>query len=230
MVCKYAYSKKPPFIVAVNKYSTNNLLKKLKMMTTEQRIKKFLYPLILFYSRLTKKNLLTLKNLDNKLPDVPFYSLKALSNTGQEISFEEYRGKKVMLVNVASNCGYTGQYNSLEQLYKNHKDNLIILGFPANDFNNQEPSSDEAIERFCRINFGVTFPLFKKGSVLRPHQGTVYKWLSDKKQNGWNNQQPIWNFSKYLINENGMLTHFFGAAVEPKAREIEEALTFKIVS
>jgi glutathione peroxidase len=194
-------------------------------MTLIQKIKKLIYPLILFYSRLVKKNMLILKNKNNNPPIIPFYSLKALSNKGKEVSFEEFKGKKVMLVNVASNCGYTGQYDSLEKLYKEQNPHLIILGFPANDFNHQEPSSDEAIDRFCRINFGVTFPLFKKGSVLKPHQGTIYKWLTEKKQNGWNDQQPIWNFSKYLINEDGVLTHFFGPAVEPHSTEIKSALT-----
>jgi glutathione peroxidase len=193
-------------------------------MTLQQRIKKFLYPLIIFYSKLVNKNSVILKNNSNQTPAIPFYSLKALSNKGKEISFEEFRGKKVMLVNVASNCGYTGQYDSLENLYKEHKEHLVILGFPANDFNDQEPSSDEAIDRFCRINFGVTFPLIKKGSVLKPHQEEVYKWLTDKRQNGWNDQQPIWNFSKYLINEKGVLTHFFGPAIEPQREEIKKAL------
>jgi glutathione peroxidase len=193
-------------------------------MTTEQKIKKFLYPLILFYSRLRKKNLLVLKNINRKTPSISFYSLKAVSNAGREISFDEFRGKKVMIVNVASSCGYTGQYDSLEKLYEEKKDKLIILGFPANDFNHQESASDEAIEKFCKINFGVTFPLFKKNSVLKPHQTEVYKWLSDKGQNGWNDQQPIWNFSKYLINEHGMLTHFFGPVIEPQSKQIREAL------
>jgi glutathione peroxidase len=193
-------------------------------MTLNQKIRKFIYPLILLYSRLRKKNLIILNNAHKKIPLVSFYTLKASSNSGKEISFEEFRGKKVIIVNVASNCGYTRQYDSLEKLYEGSKDKLVILGFPANNFNEQEPDSDQAIEKFCKLNYGVSFPLFKKASVLKPHQNEVYQWLSDKTQNGWNDRQPMWNFSKYLIDEKGVLTHFFGPAITPENSEIKEAL------
>jgi glutathione peroxidase len=193
-------------------------------MTIQQKIRKFIYPLILLYSRLRKKNSIILKNTARKAPLVSFYTLKAPSSAGKEISFEEFRGKKVMIVNVASNCGYTGQYDSLEKLYEGKKDKLVILGFPANNFNAQEPGTDQSIEQFCKINFGVSFPLFKKTSVLKPDQAEVYKWLTEKAQNGWNDRQPQWNFSKYLIDENGILTHFFGPAITPENKEINDAL------
>jgi glutathione peroxidase len=193
-------------------------------MTTQQKIRKFIYPLILLYSRLRRKNSMVLKNSVQKAPLVSFYTLKASSNAGKEISFEAFRGKKVMIVNVASNCGYTRQYDALEKLYEEKKDKLVILGFPANNFNEQEPGSDETIEKFCKINFGVTFPLFKKTSVLKPDQAEVYKWLTEKAQNGWNDRQPQWNFSKYLIDENGILTHFFGPAITPENEEVKDAL------
>src|SRR6185295_11779982 len=111
--------------------------------------------------------------------------------------------------NVASNCGFTGQYDELEKLYKSYGDELVILGFPANDFKEQEKGTDEEILQFCKVNFGVTFPLFQKHSVLKPNQGAVYKWLTDPLENGWNVQQPTWNFCKYIVDETGNLKAFF---------------------
>ncbi len=132
----------------------------------------------------------------------------------------EYKGKKIIVVNVASNCGYTNQYEELEKIFTENEKNLIILGFPSNDFNNQESGSDEEVAQFCKINFGVTFPLFKKASVISPNQQTIFQWLSNEKLNGWNNQEPVWNFSKYLIDEEGILKAFYGPAVSPKKMKL----------
>ena len=166
----------------------------------------------------------SLFNTSNKKPSTSFFDLKAIANNGKEISMNDYKGKKIMIVNVASNCGYTGQYDELEKIFQENQDRIVILGFPANDFNHQEAGSDKEIEQFCRLNYGVTFPLFKKHSVLKPDQQEIYKWLSDEKLNGWNNQVPVWNFSKYILDENGTLVAFFGPAVSPQSDAVMKFL------
>ena len=156
---------------------------------------------------------------------VSFYELKSILNNGKEFDFNQLKGKKVMLVNTASNCGFTGQYEGLEKLHQQHKDKLVLIGFPANDFKEQEKGSDEEIATFCKINFGVTFLLMKKSSVVKgPQQNEVYAWLSNPDKNGWNNQQPTWNFCKYIVDENGELTNFFEASIEPSGKEISAAI------
>ena len=130
-----------------------------------------------------------------------------------------------MLVNTASNCGYTNQYDDLQKLSEQYKEKLVVLGFPANDFKEQEKGSDEEIAQFCRINFGVSFPLMKKSSVIKGgSQNEVFAWLSDAGKNGWNKQQPSWNFCKYIVDEEGRLTNFFGPTIEPLDKEITTAL------
>jgi len=193
-------------------------------MSIKQSITKFLYPVIMKASKLAKKNVDAIKNTGQAEPAVSFYSLKFTATDGKEISFEQFKGKKVMLVNVASFCGYTSQYDGLEKLYSSHKDKLVILGFPANNFGEQEPGKDEEIASFCRRDYGVTFPIFKKSSVLDPDKNPVYTWLSSPQLNGWNKQVPTWNFCKYIVNEKGVLTHFFGAAIAPDSKEVEEAI------
>ena len=157
---------------------------------------------------------------DDKKPFISFYSLRATANNGEEINFEKYRGKKILLVNLASQCGYTPQYEQLEELHQLHKNDITILGFPSNDFGGQEPGTDEEIADFCRINFGVTFQLFHKDHVVGENKQPVYEWLTDPQKNGWNNQESTWNFCKYLVNEEGGLTHFFSSSVSPVDEEI----------
>jgi glutathione peroxidase len=130
---------------------------------------------------------------------------------------ETFRGKKVLLVNTASDCGYTGQYAELEALYKQYKDDgLVIIGFPANDFKQQEQRDDAAIAEFCKINYGVTFLLAQKSSVIKSaEQNPVFQWLSSLSLNGWNEQEPTWNFCKYIVNEDGVLEAFFPQGVSP---------------
>jgi glutathione peroxidase len=129
------------------------------------------------------------------------------------------------LVNTASDCGYTGQYSELEELYQQYKNKLVVIGFPANDFKNQESKNDDAIASFCKINYGVTFPLAQKSSVIKgSQQNEVFNWLSDSTKNGWCNQPPTWNFSKYLVDENGMLIGYFSKDVSPLNEKIIRAL------
>jgi glutathione peroxidase len=193
-------------------------------MTTRQKILKLIQPALAGISRLSGKNADVLHNSDNKEPAVPFYSLKFNTADGKEVSFEQYRGKKVVLVNVASFCGYTAQYAGLEKLYEENKGKVVVLGFPANNFANQEPGNDAEIASFCRLDYGVTFPIFKKSSVLKPEQNAVYTWLSDPKVNGWNTWVPSWNFCKYVVDEKGNLTDFFGSAITPDSIEMRNAL------
>jgi glutathione peroxidase len=193
-------------------------------MNTRQRIAKFLYPMIMRVSKRKKKNTDVITNTAMIDPLVSFYSLKFNLTDGKEISFDQFKGKKILLVNVASFCGYTSQYEGLEKLYKENQDKLFVLGFPANNFGAQEPGKDEEIASFCRLDYGVTFPIFKKSSVLKPDQNPIYDWLSNKKLNGWNDQPPGWNFCKYVVDENGRLTNFFGAAIAPESMEILAAV------
>lgn len=143
---------------------------------------------------------------------------------GTEYDYAQLKGKKVLIVNTASECGYTPQYEDLEKLYQAYKDKLIILGFPANNFGGQEPGTNEEIKEFCKSKFNVTFPMFEKISVLGDDMAPLYKWLTSKDLNGWNDQQPKWNFNKYLIDEEGNLVKYYSSAVKPMSEEIVSQL------
>lgn len=153
-----------------------------------------------------------------------FYQLKAVLSNGADFDFQTLKGKKILLVNVASDCGFTPQYTELEKLYQLHKDKLEILGFPSNNFQGQEPAGNQEIEQFCRISYGVSFPLFQKLSVLGPDQHPVFKWLSQKNLNGWNKQAPSWNFCKFLVDENGTLQSIFQPHVSPLSKVVTESI------
>lgn len=154
-----------------------------------------------------------------------FYSLSAELNTGEKLLFESLKGKKVLIVNTASNCGYTHQYAELRKLYQYSKEDMAIVAFPSNDFKEQEKGSDEEIARFCKLNYGIDFPLAKKSIVIKSvQQNKVFEWLTHKQLNGWNDQPPTWNFSKYLIDEQGNLTHYFDPAISPLSEEIIKAV------
>jgi glutathione peroxidase len=193
-------------------------------MTVRQTLLKVFYPLMMKARRITGSQNLILRNSTNTKPQTSFYYLQAIANNGTAINFEQFKGKKVLLVNTASDCGYTGQYKELEKLYKQYNNSLIVIGFPANDFKEQEKGSDQEIAQFCRINYGVTFPLIKKSTVIKsPGQNQVFQWLTDKNKNGWNDQQPVWNFSKYLINEEGTLTCYFDPSISPMSKDLINA-------
>ncbi|MBC7948457.1 MAG: glutathione peroxidase [Chitinophagaceae bacterium] len=192
-------------------------------MTYRQKVLKAIYPAWMWWSKLTRKN--TKEISVKRAPLVPFYSLKAERNDGSIFDLSSLKGKKVLLVNTASDCGYTNQYEDLQKLHEEFKDSLVILGFPANDFKEQEKGSDEQIAEFCKVNFGVTFPLMKKSTVVRSaSQNPVYQWLTDSSKNGWNSKAPSWNFSKYLVNEAGELTHYFGPTTSPGSSDILDAI------
>jgi glutathione peroxidase len=193
-------------------------------MTLRQKILKWIYPLFVMYKRIKGQNTSLQKASIVKAP-VSIYGLSVQLNDGEELSFENLRNKKIMIVNTASNCGYTNQYEELQKLYELSKEDLTIVGFPANDFKEQEKGNDEEIAQFCKINFGVSFPLAKKSSVVKSAgQNKIFEWLTHKEYNGWNEKQPSWNFSKYLIDEEGNLTHYFDPAVSPLSEEVVKAI------
>ncbi len=156
-----------------------------------------------------------------------FFQFTVNSLDGKPVSLEQFRGKKIIVLNVASKCGYTPQYADWEKYYTENKENVVVLGFPANDFMSQEPGSSDEIAAFCEKNYGVTFPMFDKVHVKGDDIAPLYRWLTDPAQNGWNSQEPSWNFCKYLINEQGELTHFFASKVKPDSPEFLSALAGK---
>jgi glutathione peroxidase len=154
-------------------------------------------------------------------PATSFHALKWVSNSGEETDMSQYRGKKVLVVNTASDCGFTPQFEDLQALQVKYADRLVVVGFPANDFKQQEKGGDADIAQFCRKNYGVTFPLAAKSSVVKgPNQNPVFAWLTDPSRNGWNDRQPVWNFSKYLVDEEGRLIGFFESSVDPADKDI----------
>ncbi len=154
--------------------------------------------------------------------DVPesFYDFKMKSIDGSTIDFSTYKGKKLLIVNVASKCGYTPQYEDLQKLHELYGNKVTILGFPANNFGKQEPGTNDEIALFCSENYGVTFQMFEKISVKGDDMAPLYHWLSEEKYNGWNNEAPSWNFCKYLVNEKGELVAFYPSKVEPLSDDI----------
>ena len=133
---------------------------------------------------------------------------------GNTIHFSDFKGKKILIVNVASECGYTPQYAQLQELYENAKENLVIIAFPCNDFGGQEPGSNEAIQSFCQINYGVTFPLTEKVGITR-NTHPIYQWLTQQLQNGVKDSTVTWNFCKYLLDEEGQLIDFYPQNISP---------------
>ena len=127
------------------------------------------------------------------------HTFKVQDIDGKNLDLKKYKGKKILIVNTASKCGYTKQYADLQKLADAYKDKLVVIGFPANNFGGQEPRSNKEISSFCEKNYGVTFQLFEKVEVVGDNACDLYKWLSTTSLNGWNSQQPKWNFNKYLI-------------------------------
>jgi glutathione peroxidase len=142
------------------------------------------------------------------------YDFKIKSIDGELIDFKRYQGKTLLIVNVASKCGYTPQYADLEKLHENYGDKVVVLGFPANNFGAQEPGSNAEIAEFCQKNYGVKFQMFEKISVKGADQHPLYQWLKEK-----TGQEPTWNFCKYLVKPDGTVK-FFPSKVKPLDAEI----------
>ena len=143
------------------------------------------------------------------------YSFSVPSIDGGVVDFSQFKGKKILIVNVASECGYTPQYADLEKLYEMYKDKIVIVGFPANNFLGQEPGSNEEIRQFCTAKYNVTFPMAAKISVKGKNMAPIYQWLTQKKLNGVEDSEVSWNFNKYIVNERGEYVGHFKSKVEP---------------
>lgn len=142
---------------------------------------------------------------------------------GDDFALSKLKGKKVMIVNTASKCGLTPQYEGLEALYQKYKDNnFIIIGFPANNFKSQEPGSNNEIAEFCKINYGVSFPMMEKISVKGEDIHPLYKFLTSKKLNGFEDSEVQWNFQKYLIGADGKLEKIIAPKTSPQDKEITD--------
>jgi len=152
------------------------------------------------------------------------HSFKVKSIDGGTIDFSKFKGKKILVVNTASKCGYTPQYEALQKLSNQYKDKLVIVGFPANNFGAQEPGSDGEIVEFCKKNYGVTFPLASKVSVKGDDTAPIYKWLTSKSENGVLDATIAWNFNKFLLDENGKMLAYFPSKVTPDSEEITKYL------
>lgn len=152
------------------------------------------------------------------------YDYKVERLDGGTIDFSAFKGKKILIVNTASKCGYTPQYEGLEALYQEYKDQLVIVGFPSNNFGFQEPGSNEEIAGFCQKNYGVSFPMAAKIAVKGKKMAPIYHWLTKEEYNGHSNNSVKWNFQKYLIDENGHLVQVFSSKVKPQSEEIVNAV------
>lgn len=164
---------------------------------------------------ITKDKTTEMKNL---------YDYKVESIDGKEINFADYKGKKILIVNTASECGFTPQYADLQKVADEYKDKLVVIGFPANNFGGQEPGSNAEIGAFCEKNFGVTFPLAAKVSVKGDDIAPVFKYLTDKDLNGVKNTTIMWNFTKFLVDENGKLIDSFVSTTKPNSDSITKYL------
>lgn len=155
--------------------------------------------------------------------DQKIYQFKVDDLYGEEFDFSTLKGKKIMIVNTASECGLTPQYEQLQKLYEEFKDkNFVIIGFPANNFGNQEPGSNEEIAAFCKANFGVSFPMMEKISVKGEDMAPIYQFLTQKDLNGVVDSNVEWNFQKYLIDENGKLVKVINPRTLPNDAEIKD--------
>ncbi len=152
------------------------------------------------------------------------HQFKVSGLEGNQIDFSSFKGKKILIVNTASECGYTPQYKELEELSTKYKDKLVVVGFPANNFGGQEPGSNEDIKAFCQKNYGVTFPMAAKTSVKGTDIAPIFRWLTTKDQNGVLDAEVKWNFNKFLVDENGKLVAYFPSKVAPMSEEITSKL------
>lgn len=152
------------------------------------------------------------------------YEISINSISGEPINFEDFKGKKILIVNTASECGFTGQYADLEKLYKTYKDKLVVIGVPCNQFGGQEPGTLTEIKSFCEVNYGVTFLLTEKVDVKGDNQHPLYQWLTKKELNGVKSSSVKWNFQKYLIDENGKFIDYYYSITKPMSSKITKQL------
>ena len=198
-------------------------------MSTRQNMLKSVYPALTSITRFFGVNSRVVLPEEKNAPVVSLYDIPFETIAGEQSSLAAYKGKKIVVVNTASDCGYTGQYEELQTLYAQAKGEIMIVGFPANDFKAQEKGSNEQIASFCKKNYGVEFPIAAKASVVKgSNQHPVFAWLSDPAKNGWNKEAPAWNFSKYIIDEEGKLIGYFDPGVSPLGKDFLKALNISI--
>lgn len=173
----------------------------------------------IFYSLFGKSHATTQAD-----PVEPVYKYSLEGIDGKAINLADFKGKKILFVNVASECGYTPQYKELEELHQKYGSRLVIIGLPCNQFGEQEPGTEAEIAAFCSKNYGVTFLLTKKVEVKGDHQHPVYKWLTHKELNGKLDSEVKWNFQKYLVDENGRLIDVFYSLTSPMSNKITDLL------
>ncbi|GAA4242869.1 glutathione peroxidase [Winogradskyella damuponensis] len=148
------------------------------------------------------------------------YDIKINSLQGKPINLQQFKGKKMLFVNVASKCGFTSQYKDLQHLQDTYKDTLIIIGVPCNQFGKQEPGTPNEIQEFCKINYGVTFLITEKIAVKGENQHPLYAWLTKKSLNGKQNSTVKWNFQKYLIDDNGEFLNYYYSITSPTSSRL----------
>lgn len=165
-----------------------------------------------------------LPSMQHSISARSIYDFKVEGLNGDVIDFSAYKGKKILIVNTASKCGYTPQYEELQKLYETYKDKLVVIGFPANNFGGQEPGSNAEIKEFCKKNYGVSFPMAAKVSVKGDDIAPIFKWLCNKSENGVLDAEIKWNFGKFLLDEKGSLVSYFGSRVKPMSEEIVSKL------
>lgn len=173
-----------------------------------------------FFSCAAKKNSTAVYTADT--PSIHGFKVEAID--GSQIDFAQFKGKKILIVNTASECGFTSQYKDLETLYQTYKDKLVVIGFPANNFGGQEPGTNTEIQSFCTKKFDVHFPMAAKISVKGDNIAPIYKWLTSKSLNGIMDETVTWNFNKFLLDENGHLLDKFGSMVNPMSDKITRRL------
>ncbi len=164
----------------------------------------------------------TMTNTVTEEPNIYSFTVEGLD--GGKINMADFKGKKILIVNTASKCGYTPQYKELETLYKEYGDKLVVIGIPANNFGSQEPGTNEEIGAFCEKNYGVTFPMAAKVSVKGDDMAPIYQWLTQKAKNGVLDAEIGWNFNKFLLDENGKMIAYFPSKVTPLSEEITSKL------
>lgn len=166
-----------------------------------------------------KKEQIMVKTQETPPQSIYDFKVNGLED-GKTINFADFKGKKILVVNTASECGFTPQYADLEKVAEQYKDKVVVVGFPANNFGGQEPGSDKEISTFCTKNFGVTFPMASKVSVKGNDVAPIFKYLTDKDLNGVKNTTILWNFTKFLVDENGHLIDSFVSTTKPTSESI----------
>ncbi len=163
-------------------------------------------------------------NKTEKMETTSVYNIEIKSISGEKINLVDFKGKKILFVNVASECGFTPQYEGLQELYEQYKDKLMVIGVPSNQFGGQEPGTAEQIQSFCKLNYGVTFLITEKVDVKGDNQHPLYAWLTKKENNGLKNSSVKWNFQKYLVDEKGELIDYYFSLTKPMSKKITKHL------